>query len=124
MMQKAHVTGTGLAIFGHGEIAYLKTYGLRDTKKDLPLTPDSVMTSASLSKSAFAAVVMRLVQEHRLETFESLRAEREALLQSDWFCASTHVRKASSGWSDSAPLARSDARKPSTFLNPLALRTL
>jgi CubicO group peptidase (beta-lactamase class C family) len=66
MMQKAHVTGTGIAIFGHGEIAYLKAYGLRDTKKDLPLTPDSVMTSASLSKSAFAAVVMHLVQEHKL----------------------------------------------------------
>jgi CubicO group peptidase (beta-lactamase class C family) len=66
LMQGAHVTGTGIAIFGLGEIAYLKAYGLRDTAKDLPLTPDSVMTSASLSKSAFATVVMRLVQEHRL----------------------------------------------------------
>jgi CubicO group peptidase (beta-lactamase class C family) len=66
LMQGAHVTGTGIAIFGHGEIAYLKAYGVRDTEKNLPLTPDSVMTSASLSKSAFATVVMRLVQENRL----------------------------------------------------------
>ena len=66
LMQRAHVTGTGIAIFRRGEIAYLKAYGLRDTEKALPLTPDSVMTSASLSKSAFATVVARLVQEHTL----------------------------------------------------------
>jgi len=66
LMKGAHVTGTGIAIFDHGEIAYLKAYGLRDTEKGLPLTPDSVMTSASLSKSAFATVGMRLVQEHSL----------------------------------------------------------
>lgn len=63
LMQAAHVTGAGIAIFHHGRIAYLKTYGLRDTEKDLPLTPDSIMTSASLNKAAFATVVMRLVQE-------------------------------------------------------------
>ena len=66
LMQRAHVTGTGIAIFNHGEIAYLKAYGFRDTEQGLPLTPDSVMTSASLTKSAFATLVMRLVQERQL----------------------------------------------------------
>ncbi len=60
LMQAAHVTGCGIAIFHGGKIAYLKAYGLRDS--GLPLTPDSVMTSASLSKAAFATVVLRLVQ--------------------------------------------------------------
>jgi CubicO group peptidase (beta-lactamase class C family) len=63
LMQAAHVTGCGIAIFHGGRIAYLKAYGLRDVEKGLPLTPDSVMTSASLSKAAFATMVMRLVQE-------------------------------------------------------------
>lgn len=66
LMQAAHVTGTGIAIFGDGEITYLKAYGVRDSEKNLPLAPDSVMTAASLSKTVFATVVMRLVQEHRL----------------------------------------------------------
>jgi CubicO group peptidase (beta-lactamase class C family) len=66
LLEAAHVTGAGIAIFEDGRIAYLKAYGLRDTEKRLPLTPDSVMTSASLSKAAFATVVMRLVQEGRL----------------------------------------------------------
>lgn len=67
LTQAAHVTGTGIAIFHDGKIAYLKAFGLRDTGKKLPLTPDSVMTAASLSKAAFATLVMRLTQEHVLE---------------------------------------------------------
>jgi CubicO group peptidase (beta-lactamase class C family) len=66
LLDAAHATGAGVAIFQDGRITYLKSYGLRDTEKHLPLTPDSVMTSASLSKAAFATVVMRLVQQGKL----------------------------------------------------------
>jgi CubicO group peptidase (beta-lactamase class C family) len=66
-MHAAHVTGAGIAVLNGGRVAYLKTYGFRDTEKNLPLTPDSVMTSASLSKSAFAAMVMQLVQERVID---------------------------------------------------------
>jgi CubicO group peptidase (beta-lactamase class C family) len=61
-MKAANVTGVGIAVFHDGKIAYLKAYGLRDSEKGLPLTPDSVMAAASLSKAAFATVVMRLVE--------------------------------------------------------------
>jgi CubicO group peptidase (beta-lactamase class C family) len=67
LIQAAHVTGAGVALFHRGEIVYLNAYGLRDTEKGLPLTPDSVMTAASLTKSAFATVVMRLVQRGTLD---------------------------------------------------------
>ncbi|MFZ0320863.1 MAG: serine hydrolase domain-containing protein [Candidatus Sulfotelmatobacter sp.] len=67
LIQAAHVTGAGVALFHRGKIVYLNAYGLRDTEKDLPLTPDSVMTAASLTKSAFATVVMRLVQRSTLD---------------------------------------------------------
>ncbi len=61
-MTVARVTGVGIAIFNGGKIAFLKTYGERDTEKHLSLTPDSIMTCASLSKSAFAVLVMELVR--------------------------------------------------------------
>ncbi len=64
LLKSAHVTGAGIAVFHHRRIVYLKAYGLRDTENKLPLTPDSVMTSASLSKAAFVTVVMRLVKDH------------------------------------------------------------
>jgi CubicO group peptidase (beta-lactamase class C family) len=62
-MEAAHVTGAGIAIFHQGRIAYLKAYGVRDVERRLPFTPNSVMTAASLSKSVFATMIMRLVQE-------------------------------------------------------------
>jgi CubicO group peptidase (beta-lactamase class C family) len=67
LMAAADVTGVGIAIFNDGKIAYLKTYGVRDKEKNLPLTPDSVMTAASLTKAAFATVTMQLVAEHALD---------------------------------------------------------
>lgn len=66
LIQAAHVTGAGVALFHGGKVVYLKAYGLRNTEANLPLTPDSVMTAASLTKSAFATVVMRLVERGEL----------------------------------------------------------
>ncbi len=63
LMQAAEVPGVGIAIFNNHKIAYLKTYGVRDKEKNLPLTPDSVMTAASLTKPAFATMVMELVEQ-------------------------------------------------------------
>lgn len=67
LMHDAEVTGLGVAIFNHGKLAWLKTYGFRDKERDLPLTPDSVLTAASLSKSEFAYLVMQFVGEGRLD---------------------------------------------------------
>lgn len=67
LMQAAHVTGAGIAIFHGGKIAYIKAYGLRDSEKNWPLTPDSVMTAASLNKAAFATMAMDLVQSSSLD---------------------------------------------------------
>lgn len=67
LMEAAHVTGAGIAVFHDGKIAYVKAYGYRDTERRLPLTTNSVMTAASLSKSAFASVVMNLVQGRAID---------------------------------------------------------
>jgi len=62
-MGTAHVTGVGIAILNDDKIVYLKAYGFGNKGTNLPLTPDSVMTAASLTKAAFATMVMQLVQE-------------------------------------------------------------
>lgn len=66
-MKSANVTGAGIAIFNRGKLVYLKAYGFRDVANHLPLTPDSVMTAASLSKAAFATMVMGLVEERVID---------------------------------------------------------
>jgi CubicO group peptidase (beta-lactamase class C family) len=67
LIRAAEVAGVGLAILNDGKVAYLKSYGVRDKEKNLPLTPDSVMTAASFTKAAFAYMVMRLVDEKILD---------------------------------------------------------
>ncbi|HZW96095.1 MAG TPA: serine hydrolase domain-containing protein [Candidatus Eremiobacteraceae bacterium] len=67
LMDEANVTGVGIAIFNHDKVVYLKAYGLRDKERHLPLTPDSIMTAASLTKPAFATMVMQLVHERIIE---------------------------------------------------------
>ena len=67
LMKVANVTGVGIAVFDGGKISYLKAYGQSDTETGLQLTPDSVMPAASMSKAAFATVVMQLVQSGILD---------------------------------------------------------
>ncbi len=63
VMTAAEVPGAGIAIFNDGKIAYLKAYGMRDKDKNLPLTPDSILTAASFTKVAFGYMVVQLVSE-------------------------------------------------------------
>jgi CubicO group peptidase (beta-lactamase class C family) len=67
LMRAAEVTGVSIAILNHGKIVYLKSYGLRDKEKSLPLTEDSVMSAASFTKVAFAYLVMQLVEQKLLD---------------------------------------------------------
>lgn len=67
LMRAADVTGAGIAIFNDGKIAYLKAYGVRDREKNLPLTPDSVMTAASFTEVAFGYTVMQLAGQGILD---------------------------------------------------------
>ena len=63
LMRKAHVTGLALAVLNRSEIVYAKAFGLRNVERNDPLTVNSVMYGASLTKSAFAYMVMQLVDE-------------------------------------------------------------
>ncbi|HJZ51327.1 MAG TPA: serine hydrolase [Candidatus Acidoferrales bacterium] len=67
VMHAAEVPGAAIVLFNDEKVAYLKTYGVRDKDQNLPLTANSVMTAASLSKVAFAYMVMQLVDEGSLE---------------------------------------------------------
>lgn len=61
LMKAAEVVGAQIAVIHHGRIAYMKAYGFRDKEKNLPLTNDSIMSAASISKATFAYFVMKLV---------------------------------------------------------------
>ena len=71
VMQGAEVPGLALGLINHGRIAYLKAYGVKNMSPNMspnePLTVNSVMVGASLTKVAFAYLVMKLVDDHVID---------------------------------------------------------
>jgi CubicO group peptidase (beta-lactamase class C family) len=61
------VPGLALALIHDGKVVYRKAYGLRDHAAKLPLTAETVMYGASLTKATFAYFVMQLVDEGKLD---------------------------------------------------------
>ena len=65
-MARAGAKGLALAVVEDGKVVLIRAYGLR-TNAGAPLTTDSVMYAASLTKAFFAYTVMRLVDEGKLD---------------------------------------------------------
>jgi CubicO group peptidase (beta-lactamase class C family) len=67
VMHGAEVPGLALALINHGTVVYLKAYGVKNMSPNEPLTVNSVMVAASLTKVAFAYLVMKLVDDHVID---------------------------------------------------------
>ena len=63
LMAAGHVPGLGLALIADGRVAYAKAYGMADIEKARALQTDTIMYGASLTKAAFAYMVMTLVDD-------------------------------------------------------------
>lgn len=73
-MEREGVQGMALAVIEGGQVVHVAAYGRRNVERDLPLTVDTVMYGASLTKSAFAYMVLQLVDEGRLDLDATLAA--------------------------------------------------
>lgn len=67
VMQAAGVPGLALGLINHGRVVYLKAYGVKNMSPSEPLTANSIMAAASLTKVAFAYLVMKLVDDHVID---------------------------------------------------------
>ncbi|NVD73151.1 beta-lactamase family protein [Duganella sp. BJB1802] len=66
LMAAAKVPGLALAVIDHGQVVSRHAYGYADVAAARPLRTDSIMYGASLTKAAFAYMVMQLVDERVL----------------------------------------------------------
>lgn len=71
-MAREHVVGMAVAVVERGEITHVGAYGYRNRENSLPLETDTIMYGASLTKAAFAYMVMQLVDEGRLDLDRSI----------------------------------------------------
>lgn len=62
LMQRENVEGLALAVVDNGAVVHVAAYGVRNAARD-PLTTQTIMYGASLTKTAFAYMVMQLVDE-------------------------------------------------------------
>ena len=74
LMARTHANGMAVAVIDHGKVGYVQAYGIRDAKGD-PLTTDTVMYGASLTKTVFAYTVMRLVDQGKLKLDTPIAAD-------------------------------------------------
>jgi CubicO group peptidase (beta-lactamase class C family) len=65
IMTDTHAKGLAVAVIDHGKVGYVHAYGVRNAKGD-PLTTDTVMYGASVTKTVFAYTVMQLVDQGKL----------------------------------------------------------
>jgi D-alanyl-D-alanine-carboxypeptidase/D-alanyl-D-alanine-endopeptidase len=73
LMQKAKVEGLGITVFNQNRVVYKKTFGYADAVKKTALQHGTNIYGASLSKSVFAVLVMKLVQEGKLDLDKPLQ---------------------------------------------------
>ncbi len=66
IMTRTHAKGMAVAVIDHGKVGYVHAYGVRDAKGD-PLTTNTIMYGASLTKTVFAYTVMQLVDQGKLK---------------------------------------------------------
>lgn len=72
LMAAEDVKGMALAIIDNGEVVHVASYGYRNVEKRLPLETDTIMYGASLTKTAFAYMVLQLVDEGHFDLDQPL----------------------------------------------------
>ena len=67
LMRREQVQGLAVALIDDARVVKLASYGWRNAERKLPLETDTVMYGASLTKTAFAYMVLQLADEGRLD---------------------------------------------------------
>ncbi|UYQ91160.1 beta-lactamase family protein [Chitinophaga horti] len=73
LMDTAHVQGMGVTVFNDNKIVYQQTFGYKRADTKAPLTGSTNIYGASLSKAVFAVMVMKLVEQGRLDLDKPLQ---------------------------------------------------
>jgi len=75
-MARTHANGLAIAVIDRGRVSYVQAYGIRNAKGE-PLTTDTVMYGASLTKMVFAYQVLQLVDQGKLKLDTPIKGDLE-----------------------------------------------
>ena len=74
IMIRTQAKGVAIAVIDHGKVSYVQSYGIRNANGD-PLTRDTDMYGASLTKTVFAYTVMQLVDQGKIKLDTPIEAD-------------------------------------------------
>jgi len=73
LMKNASVNGMAISVFNDGKPVYHKAFGYKDSRTKAPLQTSTNFYGASFSKSVFAVLVLKLVEEKIISLDKSLQ---------------------------------------------------
>jgi CubicO group peptidase (beta-lactamase class C family) len=74
LMAAGKIPGLAFAVIEHGEVVHVSAQGWRNVEKKLPLTPDTIMYAASITKAAFGDYVLMLVDDGKIDLDTPIKA--------------------------------------------------
>jgi CubicO group peptidase (beta-lactamase class C family) len=74
LMAAGKIPGLAYAVIEHGKVAHVSAQGWRNVEQKAPLTPDTVMYAASITKAAFGQYVLMLVDDGKLDLDTPIKA--------------------------------------------------
>jgi CubicO group peptidase (beta-lactamase class C family) len=72
IMSRTKANGMAVAVIDGGKVGHVQAYGIRNARRE-PLTTDTVMYGASITKTVFAYTVLQLVDQGKLKLDTPLR---------------------------------------------------
>ncbi len=73
LVDAAHVQGLAISIFNNNKVVYKKTFGYKRFDTKTPLSAQTNIYGASLSKAVFAVIALKLVEEGKLDLDKPLQ---------------------------------------------------
>ncbi len=81
LMAQTGAQGMAVAVVDHGKVTFVNAYGIRNAKAE-PLTTETVMYGASITKTVFAYTVMQLVDAGKINLDTPIAADLDEPLSS------------------------------------------
>lgn len=72
LMAEEDVKGLAIAVIDAGQVVHVRSFGHANVAEQRPLETDTIMYGASLTKTAFAYMVLQLVDEGRIDLDRSI----------------------------------------------------
>jgi CubicO group peptidase (beta-lactamase class C family) len=67
LMQEFNVLGVSVVLIKNNKISFTKSFGVKDVQTSSPVTNETMFEACSMSKPVFAYVVLKLVEQNKLE---------------------------------------------------------